>query len=461
MTDTTFTLTTRIERPAAEVFAWHERPGALPRLCPPWERIELVSSQGGIRDGARVVIRTRVGPVWSQWRMEHRDFIEGRQFRDVMVEGPFAKWEHLHAITPEGPAACTLTDTVTYRLPMGPLGRALGAGFTRRKLAQTFRWRQDVTKADLELTAGEGPGLKMKILVAGASGLLGRALVPLLQTQGHTVVRLVRRAARTAEEVTWNPATGELEAARIEGVDAVINLSGENVAAGRWTAARRERILASRMGATRTLVTALGRLQRRPAVFVAASATGFYGDRGEEELTEASATGTGFLAGVVQAWEAEAAKIPVPGLREVRVRFGVVLSPAGGALARMRPLFRAGLGGRLGSGRQWMSWISVDDAAGALYHALVNPHLSGAVNGVAPEPVRNAEFTATLAGVLHRPAFLPVPAAVMRGVFGQMADETLLASAKVVPGKLAATGYVFRWPHLAGALRHVLGRNFS
>jgi uncharacterized protein (TIGR01777 family) len=459
MTDETFTLTTRIARPAADVFAWHERPGALLRLCPPWEKIELVSSQGGIRDGARVVIRTRVGPVWSQWRMEHRDYIEGRQFRDVMVEGPFAKWEHLHAITADGPSGCFLTDTVTYRLPLRWVGRALGAGFVRRKLAQTFRWRQDVTKADLESTAGDGAGPKMKILVAGVSGMLGRALVPLLQTQGHTVVRLVRRAARTEEEVTWNPATGELATAQIEGVDAVVNLSGENVAAGRWTTARRERIRRSRVDATRTLVTMLARLSRKPAVLVNASAVGFYGDRGDEELTEASAAGPGFLAGVVQDWEAEAGKVSALGIREVRLRLGVVLSPAGGALAKMLPLFRAGLGGRLGSGRQWMSWISVDDAAGVLYHALANPQLSGAVNGVAPEPVTNAGFTTTLAAVLHRPAILPVPAAGLRGVFGQMADETVLVSAKVVPGKLAATGYVFRWPQLARALRHVLGLN--
>ena len=461
MTDQIFTLTTRIARPAAEVFAWHERPGALARLCPPWERIELISSSGGIRDGARVVIRSRVGPVWSEWQVEHRDYVEGRQFRDVLRKGPFVKWEHLHAIEPDGPAACFLTDTITYRLPLGAVGQAVAGGMVRRKLAQTFRWRQDVTKADLEFTASHGAGPKMKILVAGASGLLGRALVPFLQTQGHSVVRLVRRATTAVDEVTWNPATGEGDAARLEGVDAVINLSGENVAAGRWTTARRERIFRSRVDATRTLVTLLARLSRKPAVMVNASAVGFYGDRGEEELTEASAAGDGFLAEAVQAWEAEAGKVSAQGIREVRLRLGVVLSPAGGALAKLLPLFRAGLGGRMGSGRQWMSWISVDDAVGALYHAVVSPQMSGAVNGTATDPVTNAGFTAMLAGVLRRPAVLPVPAAVLRGVFGQMADETILASAKVIPGKLTATGYGFRWPHLDGALRHVLGRNFS
>jgi hypothetical protein len=257
--------------------------------------------------------------------------------------------------------------------------------------------------------------------------------------------------------VRWNPAKGELDASRLEGIDAVINLSGENVGAGRWSVARQRRILNSRVDATRTLVSAIGRLARPPTVWLNASAVGFYGDSGADERTESSAAGRGFLVEVVQAWETEAAKAAVGGIREARLRFGVVLSPAGGALAKMLPLFRAGLGGRLGSGRQWFSWVSIDDAVGAIYHALLDPRLSGPVNVVAPGAVTNADFTATLAGVLRRPAVLPVPAALLRLVFGQMADETLLASTKALPAHLIAVGYAFRFPRLDAALRHILG----
>ena len=458
MSDETFTRSIRIARPAAEVFAWHERPGALARLCPPWERVELVSASGGVRDGARVTLRSRVGPWWTEWRVEHRDYVAGKQFRDVQVAGPFARWEHLHRITPDGAEACVLTDEIVYRLPGGALGRAVAGGFTRRKLKAMFAWRQERTKADLEIAGRYGAVRPMRILVAGGSGLMGRALGPFLQTQGHEVVRLVRHAPAGEGEIYWNPAVGELDAAKLGDVDAVINLSGENVGAGRWTAARRERILRSRIDTTRTLVTAVAKLPRKPAVFVSASAVGFYGDRGDEVLTEASVIGHGFLPEVCLVWETHAEGAARAGIRTVLLRFGVVLSPAGGALAKLLPLFRAGLGGRVGDGKQWMSWTSIDDAAGAIYHALLDARCAGAVNVVAPQAVTNGEFSATLAQMLRRPAVLPVPAAALRLVFGEMADATLLASTRVVPERLRETGYVFRHATLEAALRGVLGR---
>ena len=461
MNDETFTFSTRIARPAAEVFAWHERPGALARLCPPWERVELVSATGGVRDGARVTVRSRIGPIWAEWRVEHRDYVAGKQFRDVQLSGPFAKWEHLHRIAPDGADACVLTDEITFRLPGGAVGRALGRNFVRRKLAQLFAWRHATTKADVELAECYGAVRPRRILVAGASGMVGRALVPFLQTQGHTVRRLVRRTARSAEEIFWDPARGELDATALEGVDAIVNLSGENVAGGRWTAARREEILSSRVDATRTLVDALRKLARKPEVLVNASAVGFYGERGDAELTEADGIGRGFLPGVVLAWETHAENAARAGVCTACVRLGVVLSPAGGALAKLLPLFRLGLGGWVGGGGQWMSWIGVDDAVGAIYHAIIEPACAGAVNLVSPQPVTNAEFTATLARVLDRPAFLPVPAAALRLVFGEMAEETLLASTRVRPARLLATGYRFRHATLEEALRHVLGRKQS
>ncbi len=301
----------------------------------------------------------------------------------------------------------------------------------------------------------------MKIVIAGASGLVGRAVDAALRAEGNEVVRLVRGAPAGEGEVAWNPAARELDASRIEGVDAIINLAGENIAGGRWTAARREKILRSRVDATATLVGAMMKLTRRPAVFVSASAVGFYGERGEEELTEASGIGQGFLSEVCLAWETHAQGAARAGVRTVVLRLGVVLAREGGALAKMRPLFRLGLGGRMGGGRQWMSWVGLDDVVGVIEHALSDERCRGPVNVVAPEPVRNAEFVATLARVLRRPAVLPVPEGLLRLALGRMAEETLLASTRVRPRGLQETGYAFRRPTLEGTLRHGLGTPVS
>ena len=454
----TFSLTTRIARPAPDVFAWHERPGALARLCPPWERVELVAATGGVRDGARVTVRNKFGPFWQQWEVEHRDYIPGVQFRDVQVSGPFARWEHLHRIAPDGADACTLTDEISYRLPGGPLGQWAGGRFVAGKLAQLFAWRHATTKADLESTARYGAVAARRILIAGGSGLVGRALEAFLQTQGHRVVRLVRRPARGDSERTWNPSAGSIDPVALAGIDAVVNLAGESIAAGRWSAARRDAILRSRIDATRTLVAAIARAAVKPAVLLNASAVGIYGDCGDAVLPEAGAPGGDFLAEVCRVWEAEAQRAADQGVRPVLLRFGVVLTPAGGALGKLLPLFNAGLGGRVGRGTQWMSWVSCDDVVGAIYHALLEPRCRGPLNVVAPEPVTNSEFTQTLARTLHRPAVLPVPAIVLRAVFGEMADATLLASTRVVPAALLATGYRFRHPQLAAALADGLGR---
>lgn len=298
----------------------------------------------------------------------------------------------------------------------------------------------------------------MNVLISGASGLIGRSLVEELPNRGHTVRRLVRREATGEDEVSWNPGAGEIAAGALTGIDAIVHLAGENVASGRWTRRRRQAILSSRVDGLRTLTAALSQTRARPAVFVSASAVGFYGDAGDTLLDEASDHGDRFLADVCQQWEAGLHPLETMGLRTVAVRIGVVLSSQGGALAKMLPAFRAGLGGRIGDGRQWMSWISLEDLTRVFRHMLEDDRWRGPVNAVAPVAVRNHEFTRTLAEVIHRPAAIPVPAALLRLVLGGMADETLLASTRVTPKRLLEGGFEFRHPNLKSALRHELGR---
>lgn len=299
----------------------------------------------------------------------------------------------------------------------------------------------------------------MKILVSGSTGLVGSALVPFLVSGGHEVVRLVRGQPQLgATEVPWDPQAGTIEAAKLEGLDAVVHLAGENIA-GRWTAAKKARIRSSRVEGTRLLAETLARLKRPPKTLIGASAIGYYGHRGGEVLREDSPPGAGFLADVCREWEAAARPAAEKGLRVVPLRIGVVLSAAGGALARMLTPFKLGLGGRIGPGNQFMSWIAIDDLTGAIHHALTTESLRGPVNAVAPRPATNLEFTKTLGRVLGRPTIFPMPAFAARLAFGEMADELLLASARVEPAKLVSSGYRFRAPELEGALRHLLGKS--
>jgi len=298
----------------------------------------------------------------------------------------------------------------------------------------------------------------MTILVTGASGLIGSALIPVLTREGHRIIRLVRAEPKPGEAaIRWDPEAGILETAGLAGLDAVVHLAGENIA-GRWTTGKKARIRDSRVKGTRLLSESLARLPEPPNVLVCASATGYYGDRGEEPLQEESAPGSGFLAEVCREWEAAADAAVQRGIRVVHLRFGLVLSPKGGALARMLLPFRLGVGGIVGSGSQYWSWIALDDAVHAVHHALFTDTLRGPVNAVAPHPVTNREFTKILGRVLGRPTPFPVPAFAARFLFGEMADALLLASARVEPAKLLASGYRFRYPELEGALHHLLGK---
>lgn len=300
----------------------------------------------------------------------------------------------------------------------------------------------------------------MNILISGASGLVGTVLVPALLAAGHKPRRLVRDQQIAApDDVLWNPKNGEIDQAAVEQADAIVNLAGQNIAGGRWTAARKAAILNSRVDGTQTIARAIAKAPSRPRALVNASAVGYYGNRGDEVLDENSAPGSGdYLSDVCRQWEAAARPAADAGIRVALLRFGIILSGQGGALKKMLLPFKLGLGGKIGSGRQYMSWVAIDDVVGAIVHCLETANLQGPVNVVAPRPETNSVFTKTLGHVLHRPTLFPMPALAARAAFGQMADELLLASQRVRPAKLLSANYVFRYPELDGALRHVLAK---
>lgn len=298
----------------------------------------------------------------------------------------------------------------------------------------------------------------MKVLITGSTGLIGSSLIPFLSTGGHSIACLKRDKSKIGEnDLYWDPGKGEIDASKLEGFDAVVHLSGENVA-GRWTDEKKAQIEESRVKSTRLLSNTLSKLKKKPAVLVCASAIGFYGDRGDEILTEDSRAGKGFLADVSKKWEAATGAARKAGIRVVNLRLGVVLSPRGGALEKMLLPFRVGLGARVGSGHQWMSWVSIHDVIGAIYHAINDESIEGPVNAVSPKAVTNLEFTTTLGNVLNRPTFFAIPSLLLRALFGEMADETLLSSTRAMPSKLLSTGYEFQFADLEASLRNLLGK---
>ena len=300
----------------------------------------------------------------------------------------------------------------------------------------------------------------MKVLISGGSGLVGTALTESLRSDGHTVVRLVRPdGAAEAGDIRWDPIGGFINLDAMEAADAVVNLNGASIGGGRWTPARKKILRTSRVDSTRVLVEALARLKQKPRVLVSASAVGCYGNRGDEILTESSAPGSDFLAELCRDWEGEAIRAQASGIRTVLTRFGVILSAKGGALTQMLTPFKLGLGGRLGSGKQWMSWIALDDVIGILRSVLSNEQATGAINVVAPNPVRNTEFTSVLASVLHRPAIFSAPAFALRLALGEMADALLLSSQQVRSERSPATTHAFRYENLEPALHSILAKH--
>jgi uncharacterized protein len=442
---------------ADEVFAYHARPGAFRRLAPPWQKLRVKEETGDVT-GGRVAFDVWFGPVRRHWLAEMGSAMPGRQFVDRQLEGPFASWEHVHRFVPIDDQRSELLDHVEYGLPAGGLTDIVGEGPAGRTLSRLFRFRHERTRLDLGRHALWADRPRLTVAIAGASGLIGSHLSDYLTTAGHTVVRLVRNKDGGPGEIPWDPATGALYHGALEGVDAVVNLSGVTLG-GIWTSSRKKAILESRVQATRTLAEAIARMDSPPPVFVSVSAVGAYGSHGGEAVTEQTELGQGFLADVCRAWEEAAQPAAAAGVRLVTTRFGIVVSAAGGAVAALLPAFRAGAGTRLGKGDQYWAWVELDDVLAAIEWALHDEELEGVVNVTAPEPVTNKEFTKTLGHVLHRPAVLAAPSFLLRHGLGGMGDEMLLASQRAIPARLKERGFRFAFPSLEGALRYELGRS--
>jgi uncharacterized protein len=440
-----------VDAPIYEVFDWHTRPGAFTRLAPPWQPVRVVAEADSLQSG-----RAELGlPGGLRWVADHQpdSYDPPRRFVDsIGTEGLASlpvrlavRWRHTHDFEELSGERTRVTDRVATPVP----ARALRAMFR-------YRHRQLADDIGVHRHAAAQGLAPATVAVTGSSGLVGSQLTAFLSTGGHRVIRLVRHAATKSDERQWNP--DDPDPGLLAGVDAVIHLAGASIA-GRFTEEHRAAIRDSRIGPTRRLAELIAKSADGPKVLISASAVGYYGyDRGDQTLTEDSERGDGFLADVVAEWENATAPAEQAGVRVVRVRTGIVQSPRGGTLRLLRPLFAAGLGGRVGNGQQWLSWIGIDDLVDVYHRGLWDADLSGPVNAVAAEPVRNVDYTRTLAHVLRRPALLPVPPLGPRLLLGEQgARELACASQRVLPARLQQADHRFRRPDLEQTLRHLLG----
>lgn len=440
---------------SAETLAeWHEKPGAFGRIQPPWEKAKIVKKAKAIENDLEEHIQIQMGAVKKMWIARYHDVIKGRQFCDFQVKGPFGYWDHRHIFRNNDENGSRLVDEITYREPMGFLGRFLAGKMIYNKLDRMFRYRHEVTKLDLERHHQRSIRPK-KILIAGGSGLVGSALEPLLKTLGHNVYILTRKPV-AENHIKWNPQKGEIDQDKLVGFDAVINLAGRNVAAP-WTKKVKRELTDSRLNSTELLVKTFSEMEEKPEVFINASGSSIYPLHDGKEYDESGPMGEGFLPNLAQIWEQKTEPLDDAGIRRVILRIGIVLSPAGGAMQKMMLPFQMGLGGPFGKGDQYMSWIAIDDLIDIIAFAIEDKRYAGVINAVSPQPVTNKVFSKTLAKVIHRPCFMKVPAFLLKAIPGGIGKEVFLASNRVIPQKLLELDYKFRYDDLEHAFSHLLG----
>jgi len=447
---------------AADLFRWHERPGAFARLDPPWDPIRVISRTGsGIEAGVELELQAHVGPFPVTWRAVHTactppDGEGAAGFVDEQRSGPFAFWRHEHTFEDGDDGEALLTDTVEWRAPFGALGAAVGG--VPRRLSRVFPFRHRRTADDLGRHARYADRPRLRVLVSGASGLIGSQLTAFLDAGGHEVVPLVRSPDARGRHVPLDRPE-DIDRSALEGFDAVIHLQGAPIGDEAWTESRKQLIRHSRVHTTAVLASLLAELDDPPSVFLSGSAVGYYGDTGDTLVDEEAQPGDTFLASVCAEWEAAAQPAIDAGIRTVLLRTGIVLSGHGGFLGAMVPLFSVGLGGPIASGRQWVPWIALDDHIGLVHEAIFDDRYEGPWNLVSPNPVRQAELARTLGRVLSRPAIAPAPAFALELALGrERARGLALDGQRVDPAKARTAGYDFLHPDLEGALRFELGR---
>ena len=472
-----FVHSSRIDQPLERVFAWHIREGAFERLKPPWEQFKVIGRSGSIQNNGIVKLRTKLGPLSMKWVVKHAEYIPDKQFKDIQIKGVFSSFVHSHSFERFG-TSCMLEDRIEYSLPAGRIGSLAAHRFVDRNLRKIFDYRHRTITQDLRthsfINSIRKSGSPLTIAITGSSGFVGSALMPFLTTGGHKVVPLssspyVLPSLQTGKDQTRS--YFNLDALNSHHVDAVINLAGENIF-GKWTKEKKRKLSESRINTTTTLCERLASLNEPPSVLVSVSAIAYYGNRGDEILSEDSQAGTrassvpskipsvDYLSDLCRQWENTTQIAKEAGIRVVNLRLGIVLSSSGGLLAKILPVFKWGLGGRIGRGNQYVSWIALEDLLTIILSMIADETFSGPVNAVSPNPVTNTDFTDTLGKTLSRATVVAVPKFMLRGIVGQeLTDALLLSSTRVMPSRLIESGYKFRFPYLEMALRDTLGKH--
>ncbi|MGB0370772.1 MAG: TIGR01777 family oxidoreductase [Opitutales bacterium] len=440
------------------LFDWHERPGAFARLAPPWQTVRLVKHEGGIRDGARVEVETRVAGVPQSWKIRHEGFDYGKRFVDVLDSGPFRAWRHEHLFSHLAETRSSLEDRLKIEPMGGGFGNWLQAGFLRGELKQVFKYRHSVLKADLERAKAMGdPAYSGKVLVTGVTGLLGKAVAGYLQTRGYQVVG-VSRSGRSPwpgiETIAWDPDNQLIDSGALDDVDVVINLAGESIL-GAWSQSKMKRVRSSREKSASTLIHAFESNGHWPKLWINASGTGYYGPKPSGAVSEQSESGTGFLAHVCRSWEGILDPIRKR-TRVVSARLGAVMSPGGGALSIMLPVFKMGGGGVLGNPDAKMPWIALDDVVYAM-ESLFYKDVEGPVNFVSPHKITQRDLAKVLSKVLRRPSLIPAPESLIKMTLGSLGKEVFLIDQDVDPEILQTSGFEYSHSSFERMLKHSLG----
>ena len=465
MTISTYKSELEVPVPVDQLFSWHENPGAFERLTPPFEPVKVKKRKGGI-DGGEVHLQMNLGPIPLPWVARHHDYIKNEQFLDEQVSGPFASWNHAHLFEKIDSKSSKLIDKIDYKLPFGTVGKTFGGAFAEKKIKQMFAYRRNITKNDL-VSQSKYSGSPLNIAVTGGSGLIGSQLKPYLTTAGHSVENIVRGRPQKGE-LSWNLENKTMS--NLSGKDVVIHLAGEPISKPLggmvplpWTKWKRNEILKSRVEGTKLISEHIASLNNPPKVMICASAVGYYGDRGEDLLSESEESGDDYFSHVVSEWEKAAQPAIDAGIRVVFLRIAPVMSPLGGALQVLGNAARLGSSPPVAGGKQWWSWISLDDVVDVIYHSIINEKLSGPVNVASPNPVRQKEWASTLAKVIWGrfgplTGLIPVPGFVLKTVLGEFGDVLALSSIKIDSSKLLDSGYEFRFENLEDCFRHLLGK---